>query len=53
MLADIVKEHQCEGSKSARDGIYLVNPGSVRQGSYAVIDITDSGIMPVLMKIRY
>ena len=25
MLADIVKEHQCEGSKSARDGIYLVN----------------------------
>ena len=35
------------------DGIHLVNPGSVRQGSYAVIDITDSGIMPVLMKIRY
>ena len=25
MLADIVKEHECEGSKSARDGIYLVN----------------------------
>lgn len=25
MLADIVKEHECEGSKAARDGVYLVN----------------------------
>ena len=35
------------------DGVlYLVNPGSVREGSFAVIDITDSGIMPIIMKIK-
>lgn len=38
------------------DGIYLVNPGSCsssREGapSYAVIDITDSGIMPIIIRI--
>ena len=33
-------------------GLYLVNPGSVREGSFAVIDITDSGIMPTIMKIK-
>ena len=33
-------------------GLYLVNPGSVREGSFAVIDITDSGIMPIIMKIK-
>ena len=33
-------------------GLYLVNPGSVRDGSFAVIDITDSGIMPIIMKIK-
>lgn len=35
------------------DGLYLVNPGSVRDGSYAVIDVTEGGIMPILMKIKY
>lgn len=35
------------------DGIWFVNPGSIRDGNYAVIDITKSGIMPILMKIRY
>lgn len=35
------------------DGIWLVNPGSIRQGEYAVIDITKSGIMPILLKLRY
>ncbi len=38
---------------SYEDGLYLVNPGSVREGSFAVIDITDSGIMPIIMKIKY
>lgn len=38
------------------DGIYLVNPGALshsREGkeSYAVIDITDKGIMPITIKI--
>lgn len=35
------------------DGIWFVNPGSIRQDSYAVIDITpEGGIMPILMKLR-
>lgn len=38
------------------DGIYIVNPGSCsisRQGgnSYAVIDITEKGIMPIIVRI--
>ena len=38
------------------DGIYLVNPGSCsspREGraSYAVIDITDNGIMPIIIEV--
>ncbi len=35
------------------DGVWYINPGSVREGNYAVVDITKSGIMPILMKIRY
>lgn len=34
------------------DGIWLVNPGSIRMGEYAVIDITAQGIMPILMKLK-
>lgn len=34
------------------DGLYVVNPGSVRDGSYAVIDLTAAGIVPVIMKVR-
>ena len=39
------------------DGLYIVNPGSCsspREGiypTYAVIDITDKGIMPVIIKL--
>lgn len=38
------------------DGVYLVNPGSIahsREGnnSYAVIDIEENGIMPIIIKI--
>ncbi len=34
------------------DGIWLVNPGSIRMGEYAVVDITPQGIMPILMKLK-
>ncbi len=34
------------------DGIWLINPGSIRMGEYAVVDITPSGIMPILMKLK-
>ncbi len=38
------------------DGIYIVNPGSPTspresKASYAVIDITDNGVMPVIVNI--
>lgn len=38
------------------DGIYIVNPGSCAQGrdfheSYAVIDIEENGIMPVIINL--
>ncbi|HOO26436.1 MAG TPA: metallophosphoesterase family protein, partial [Clostridiales bacterium] len=35
------------------DGLYLFNPGSVREGSYGVVDITKAGIVCVEMKIKY
>ncbi len=34
-----------------RDGVWLMNPGSVHQGEYGVIDITEKGILPILMNI--
>lgn len=34
------------------DGIWLINPGSIRQGEYAVVDITEKGVMPILMKLK-
>lgn len=33
------------------EGMYFFNPGSVRQNSYGVIDITDSGVMCFHKKI--
>lgn len=36
------------------DGIYLINPGSLRDGNYATIDIDPSGgMVPNLIKLRY
>lgn len=35
-----------------QDGIWLINPGSIREDNYAVVDITSGGIMPILMKLR-
>lgn len=38
---------------SFSNGIWLVNPGSIREGNYAVVDIVpDKGIMPLLMNLR-
>ena len=34
------------------DGLWFVNPGSIRNGDYAVIDLTPKGIMPILLKLR-
>lgn len=36
-----------------QDGLWLVNPGSVKQGRYAVVDVVENGILPILMKIKY
>ncbi len=54
--ADIVlygHTHVAEGEYI--DGVYFVNPGSLCSGrcgftSYAVVDITDSGIMPIIIR---
>ncbi|MDD6021586.1 MAG: YfcE family phosphodiesterase [Acutalibacteraceae bacterium] len=35
------------------DGLYLFNPGSLRDGNYGVIDITAKGIICVENKVRY
>ncbi len=36
------------------DGLYLVNPGSLRSGTYATIDVDPrGGIVPNIVKLRY
>ncbi len=37
--------HTHEAKLEYRDGIYLFCPGSVRDGAYGLVDITDAGIM--------
>lgn len=32
------------------EGFYAMNPGSIREGCYGVVDITDSGIICILCK---
>ncbi len=32
-----------------RDGLYIMNPGSISRSSYGFIDITESGIMTVIV----
>ena len=34
------------------DELYLLNPGSIRQGDYGVIDITPAGIVCLNMKVK-
>lgn len=43
--------HTHEAVTTYRDGVWLMNPGSVHQGEYGVVDITPQGVMPILMKI--
>lgn len=33
------------------DGFYAMNPGSIREGCYGVVDITDGGIICINMKL--
>lgn len=35
------------------EGLYLFNPGSIRQGEYGVVDITKTGIACINMKLVY
>lgn len=37
--------HTHENYYSYENGLHLFNPGSIKEGNYGVIDITDSGIM--------
>lgn len=54
---DIVLYGHTHVSKILYDeGVYIVNPGSCSQpregkASYAIIDITDSGIMPIIVEL--
>lgn len=34
------------------DGLYLMNPGSLRDESYGIVDITPAGIVTNLLKLR-
>lgn len=34
------------------DGVYLINPGCMRDGSYCVIDISGNGVLPVLRNLN-
>ncbi len=65
ILLDKAKEEGCDialyghthiSSILYEDGVYMVNPGSCAQArggrnSYAVIDITPSGIMPIIVEL--
>lgn len=44
--------HTHEPVTRYEEGIYLMNPGSVRAGSYGVIDITDRGTVCVLHRME-
>lgn len=35
------------------DGLYIFNPGSIRDGDYGVVDITKAGIVCVQMKLNF
>lgn len=43
--------HTHEGVTAYDDGVYVMNPGSIRSGEYGAIDITASGIMLLKMKV--
>lgn len=35
------------------DGLYLFNPGSIRDGNYGVVDITGAGIVCIQMQLSF
>ena len=37
--------------KGYENGIHIMNPGSVRQGSYGCVDITEAGVVLLLMRL--
>ena len=43
--------HTHEAVTAYDDGVYVMNPGSIRSGEYGAIDITASGIMLLKMKV--
>lgn len=50
--ADIVLfGHTHRPETGYEDGLYWMNPGSLREGSYGFIDITDKGIVTNLVKL--
>lgn len=36
-----------------RDGLYIMNPGSVREGSYGTVDITPAGVVCCIHEMNY
>ena len=44
--------HTHEPRLDYEDGIYLFNPGSLADGNYGFVDITQAGIVCVQMKVR-
>lgn len=43
--------HTHESVTAYDDGLYVMNPGSIRMGEYGAVDITASGIMLLKMKV--
>ncbi len=43
--------HTHQSVTGYEDGLHIMNPGSIRSGEYGVIDITNSGIMLLKMKV--
>ncbi len=43
--------HTHESVTDYDDGLYIMNPGSIRNGEYGAIDITPEGIMLLKMKV--
>ena len=35
------------------EGLYLFNPGSIKEGDYGVVDITGAGIVCVKMRLDF
>ena len=47
----VLHGHIHSPSVETRGGVLLVDPGAVKYGCYAVLDITEQGVTPILMKI--